>query len=172
MQITTERLILRPLALIHAPFILELVNTEGWLRNIGDRKVHTIIEAEQYLEKNYIAHSRKYDYGFCAVHLKSDDTPIGTCGLMTRDSLPGTDIGFAFLPAFHGKGYALEAAIAVMEYAEETLQLDKVLAITVEHNTPSRSLLEKLGLRFKEVIYLANDGEPLYLYEKSLQKES
>lgn len=170
MKITTERLQLRPLALEHAAFILELMNSEGWLKNIGDRNVHTIEEAEKYLTKNYILHHQVHGFGFCAVHLKSDDTPIGTCGIMRRKGLEDIDIGFGLLPEFARQGYAFEAATAVMEYAKNELQLAKIVAITIESNQPSRRLLEKIGLTFAEMRTLSNDDEPLCLYSKVFKR--
>ena len=47
----TQRLILRPTIIEDASFILELMNTPLWLQNIGDRGVHTIEAAEQYIEE-------------------------------------------------------------------------------------------------------------------------
>lgn len=167
MNLTTERLQLRPLAIEHASFILNLTNTEGWLKNIGDRNIHSIEDAENYLNKNYILHHEIHGFGFCAVHLKSDDTPIGTCGIMKREGLEDIDIGFALLPAYAKKGYAFEAATAVMEYAKQELKLKKVVAITVKSNQSSRRLLEKIGLSFEKITYLPNDNEPLCLYAKT-----
>ena len=48
----TERLRIRPLSVEDSKFILELVNTEGWLKFIGDRNVKGIPDAIEYIERN------------------------------------------------------------------------------------------------------------------------
>jgi len=45
----TERLILREFTLADANFIIELVNTPGWLRFIGDRNIKIEEQAKEYL---------------------------------------------------------------------------------------------------------------------------
>nr|HQU86256.1 GNAT family N-acetyltransferase [Pyrinomonadaceae bacterium] len=87
---------------------------------------------------------------------------IGMCGFVKRDSLPDADIGFAFLPQFEKKGYALESAQAVMKYGAEVLGLKRVLAITTQDNENSGRLLAKLGFKFDKLI--DSNGETLKLF--------
>ena len=46
MNLETDRLLLREYTLSDAPFIFKLMNSEGWLKNIGDRNIKTIEDAE------------------------------------------------------------------------------------------------------------------------------
>jgi [ribosomal protein S5]-alanine N-acetyltransferase len=48
-QLFTERLRLDPFTFADAAFFKELVNTPGWLQYIGDRNIHSITDAEQYI---------------------------------------------------------------------------------------------------------------------------
>jgi RimJ/RimL family protein N-acetyltransferase len=98
------------------------------------------------------------------VALKADDTPIGMCGVLKRDTLPDPDLGFSFLPAYWSKGYALEAATAVMRHARNVLHLGRILAITTQDNGPSMRLLGKLGFRFDCVTRLGDDVTELRLF--------
>ena len=50
-MLETARLRLRRLELDDAPFILELLNDPGWIRFIGDRKLRTLEQARDYLER-------------------------------------------------------------------------------------------------------------------------
>ena len=84
--------------------------------------------------------------------------PIGISGLVKRDGLPDADIGFAFLPEYWSKGYAVESAAAVMTYARERLALGRILAITSPDNEASAKLLGKIGLRFERMIKLSDDA--------------
>jgi RimJ/RimL family protein N-acetyltransferase len=71
----------------------------------------------------------------------SEGTLIGMCGLLKREHLDAPDLGYAFLPEAWGRGYAFEAARAVMEEAKR----DRVLALVSPGNAASIRLLEKLG---------------------------
>lgn len=158
--IETERLILRKFTVDDAPFMLELLNTPSWLRFIGDRNVHSIEEAEQFLINGNIKSYEIYGFGFYAVIEKSSQELIGMCGLKKRDSLEDVDIGFAFMPNFMGKGYGFEAASATLEYAQSMLKLKKVIAIVDPENQLSIALIKKIGLQFEKMIQLsANDIE-------------
>lgn len=103
--------------------------------------------------------------GFCLylVERKEGRAPIGICGLVKRDSLEDVDIGFAFRPKYWSKGYAYEAASAVMSYGKDTLGLTRIVAITTQENQASTNLLEKLGFRFERLIQMTNDSEELKL---------
>lgn len=161
--IETERLILRKFIVNDAAFILELLNSEGWLRYIGDRNVKTQEDAENYITNKFLPGYAINGFGMYLVQLKSDLTPIGTCGLIKRDSLEDIDIGFAFLPDYMRKGYAFEAAQATMQYAVHTLKIDRLLAITTPDNVASIKLVEKIGLHFVEKI-LFEGKEELFLF--------
>jgi RimJ/RimL family protein N-acetyltransferase len=160
----TERLILRRLTVEDSGFILELLNDPEWLRFIGDRGVRTVDDARGYILKNLVAMYERLGFGLYLCELKGASVPIGICGLIKRDSLEDVDIGFAFLPAFRGKGYAFESASAVMTYAERTLGLNRLAAITSPDNFVSGKLLEKLGFNFERMIKLSDDGEEVSLF--------
>jgi RimJ/RimL family protein N-acetyltransferase len=159
----TERLKLRQFELTDAEFIVELVNTPEWLKFIGDRNIRTEEAAINYLQNGPIKSYEENGFGLWMVELK-DGTPIGMCGILKRDTLDNPDIGFSFLSAFMGKGYAFEIANATIHYAKSNLNLDTVLAITVPANKKSRQLLEKIGLKFVKTIYTPVDNEELMLY--------
>ena len=159
----TERLILRGMDVADAPFILKLLNEASFLRFIGDKKVRTVQDAEQYILNGPVASYNRNGFGLCLVELKETHTPIGMCGLLKRDELPHADIGFAFMPDFWNKGFAYEAAAAVMNDARERLKLERILAITNQDNESSIKLLQKLGLKFERVIKMSTDSAELFL---------
>ena len=55
MLILTERLQLREYTLADAPFIFKLMNSPGWLQYIGDRKIASVRDAENYIAKHYLS---------------------------------------------------------------------------------------------------------------------
>lgn len=160
----TNRLRLHEITVADAPFYVKLFNSEGWLKYIGDRNVHTIADAENYIRKNYLPSYEKHGYGSYTVQLKETGETIGACGLYKRDNLEHPDIGFAFLGEYLGKGYGYEAAAAVMEYGQTTLGIQKILGFTLENNVASIMLLEKLGLQKSGTYLFENDEEELLLF--------
>jgi len=159
----TERLVLRQFELTDAKFIVELVNTPGWLEFIGDRNIRTEKAAVHYLQYGPMKSYMDNGFGLCMVETK-DGIPIGMCGILKRDSLEHPDIGFAFLSEFMGNGYAFEIANAVINYAKDSLKLQTIFAITVPTNKRSIQLLEKIGLKFNKTIYMPADNEELMLF--------
>jgi RimJ/RimL family protein N-acetyltransferase len=160
----TERLILRHQTIEDAAFILELLNDPSWIQYIGDRGVRTIDDARDYILKGALDMYARLGFGFYLTELKNGGIPIGICGLVKRDFLVDVDIGFAFLPRLWGKGYAFEAASAVMGYAQSVLGIKRIVAITSEDNHASAKLLEKLGLKFEAMIPYAGTDEKVRLF--------
>jgi RimJ/RimL family protein N-acetyltransferase len=160
----TERLLLRQLTLTDTPFIIELLNTEGWIKYIGDRNVKTAEQARQYLSNGPIKSYADNGFGLYMVALQNNHIPIGMCGLIKRDYLPHPDIGYAFLPQYAGQGYAFEAAKAVLQYAFNHLQKEKILAITLADNASSVKLLQKLGMQYEEDFIDEKSNETLARY--------
>jgi len=162
----TDRLILRELTVGDAPFMLDLMNDQDWLRFIGDRGIRTVANAGAYILSGPVAMYRRLGFGLWHVALK-DGTPIGVCGLIKRETLDHVDIGFALLPGFRGRGYAYEAAMASLDYGCHILGLDRIVATTALDNDASGRLLEKLGLTFERVIRPVADRPELKLYGRS-----
>ena len=160
----TERLVLRQFSLEDAPFIIELLNTKGWIEFIGDRNVKTKEQAEQYLKSGPMKSYAVHGYGLSLVALKDSHRPIGMCGIINRTDLEHPDIGFAFLPEYTGKGYAFEIANATIQFAKSKLKLPIIYGITVANNKPSIKLLEKIGLSYINTIKIQGDEEDLLLY--------
>lgn len=163
-QYRTQRLLLHQLSLQDSEFIMELLNTPGWIQFIGDRNITSKEKAAEYIEKIMANPNVTY----WVARIKENQTPIGLVTLIKRDYLEHHDIGFAFLPQYNGKGYALEASAEVLSALTKDPAHTHIVAITLKENTSSISLLEKMGLRFdKEVV---DNGETLLLYSACVDK--
>ena len=160
----TARLILRRLTVDDAPFILELLNDPDWLKFIGDKGVRTLDAARDYLRKGPIAMYERHGFGLYLVELKAGLIPIGMCGLIKRDSLVDVDIGFAFLPAHRGQGYAHESNAAVLAHGKRDFGLKRIVAIASPGNAKSIALLEKSGMRMEKTVKLDGDDHDVVLY--------
>jgi len=161
--IRTGRLVLRELDLNDAEFILELLNEAAFLRFIGDKGVRTLADARGYILKGPMDSYGRHGFGLYATCLL-DGTPIGICGLVKREGLADADVGFAFLSRHWAKGYAVEAASAVLTHARRVLHMQRIVAITSPENLGSIAVLEKIGLKFERMIRLAQDSEELKLF--------
>ena len=149
----TERLTLRKLdSALDAEFIFELLNTPKFIQYIGDRGVRSADEASDFIEDRYRQSYRDHGYGLYAIELKTDNTAVGLCGFVRRESLEGPDLGFAFLPEYEGRGYGYESADAMMAFGREKLGFTDIRAITSLDNEASVHLLEKLGFSFTGLI--------------------
>ena len=162
-MIRTGRLELREAVDADAPFIFSLVTDPDWLRFIGDRGVRDLETARGYIGRLRDGYA-KNGFGLWVV-TSHDGAPLGLCGLIRRETLPHVDLGFAFLPAARGHGYAREAAEATVQRASE-LGLTPLLAICSQDNVRSRSLLEKLAFRFEKLMQLPGETEQLCLYQR------
>ena len=162
----TRRLILRPFSPADAEFVITLVNDPGWLRFIGDRKVHDHATAEAYIARMNRMHT-EHGHGALLIALRETGVPVGMAGLFRRPGLDVPDVGFALRPEYYGCGFALEAAQAVMRHGRRRLKLEQVLGVTVPENMASIRLLEKLGLRYQRIMRLPGGSEDVCIYELS-----
>ncbi len=162
--IETVRLGLRRLTAADAPFMLDLLSQPSFIENIGDRGVRTLEQARAYIEKGPVASYGHHGFGLYLVVVKDTGEEAGICGLVKRDGLDDVDIGFALLPKHWKKGFAVESAQAVKDYAARVVRLERLVAITSPENWPSIRVLETIGLSFERTVRLAPEAEELKLF--------
>lgn len=163
----TERLILRTFNVDDAAFYFDLWKQASWIQFIGDKKFRDVDDARESLISGPMKMFADKGFSLYLMTLK-DNTPIGMCGLIKRDTLDDVDIGYGLLSAYEGKGYTIEAAQAVMDYAKKIVLLKRVVAITTTDNKKSISLLEKIGMRYEKLVKAPNDDAQLMLYGKDI----
>lgn len=166
MRIETERLILRPFTPDDAAFVVVLLNEPSFIANIGDRGVRTVEDAVAYLAGGPIASYEANGHGLLLMELRDTGEPIGMCGLLRRAQFADVDVGYSILPAYWRRGYAAEAVAATLRHGREVLGIGRIIALVSPHNTPSASLLEKLGFTFVETVDLLPAGIPVRVYEQ------
>ena len=164
MIVETPRLNIRELTVDDAEFVFGLVNEPSFLANIGDKGVRNLEDARQFILEGPWASHREQGYGQFLVELKEGGDQIGVCGLLYREALDVSDIGCAFMPQYWRRGYAFEAACAVMEYGRSTLGIEKIVGLTSEENVASIKALEKLGMSFERMVKMSNNDPGTALY--------
>ncbi|MFD8599433.1 GNAT family N-acetyltransferase [Kitasatospora sp. NPDC059646] len=88
-------------------------------------------------------------WGWWAVRLRAEGTFLGFAGLDPVDEetpFDGVEAGWRLHPDSWGRGYATEAARAVLRYGFEELALPEILALIAAANAPSRAVAERLGM--------------------------
>lgn len=160
----TSRLRIRHLLAADAAFICQLLNEPSFIENIADKGVRTELDALHYMAEGPVKSYQQHGYGLFLVEDNASRQPLGLCGLLFRDFLQETDIGFAFLPQYWGQGYAYEAAAAVMHFGYSKLNLKRIVGLTSAGNTTSVKLLHRLGLRFEKMVLMLPSQEYVQLY--------
>ena len=168
-RLQTRRLSLRWITLADAELMLAVWNDPAFIEHVGDRGIRSLQQAQETLQQGAFELYAQYGYGPYRVALAADDTGIGICGLFRREGFDEPDIGYSILPAYCGRGYAFEAASAVLEYARTTLGLARVTAFIAPANAPSIGLAGKLGLRYERMARLSADDADVGLYSVVLQ---
>ena len=153
MILNTDRLQIKDIKPSDASFFLEILNTDSWIKNIGQRNIQTIEDAETYT-LNLIEQYNKTGIGFKLVWLKGKDVCVGMVGFVDRPGLEGVDVGYAVLPRYEGKGYTTEAVLEIMKYGKNEMKLKEILGVTSIENVASQKILKKVGLSFVKMFIM------------------
>lgn len=131
------------------------VQTQQWVREWLGRRL------EDY---------QMLGYGLLAVVEKSSSVVIGYCGLTHFPNIAGQpeiEIGYRLARRYWGRGYATEAATAVRDYAFESLNLQRLIALIDSANVASIRVAEKIGLRYEKDVMLDGYSHPDRVYAAS-----
>lgn len=147
MRIDTDRLLIRSFERTDIPAYAEIVADPHVVRYIGDGEPYTLEQAEAYVE-DVIERDRITGISRYAVVL--DGELIGFCGF--KDMGDHIDFGWRYAHRHWGRGYATEAARAVLAYGIDELKLTGIVAVAYEANVGSVRVIEKLGFEHVETI--------------------
>jgi RimJ/RimL family protein N-acetyltransferase len=118
----------------------------------------------------YIGHWSLLGFGYWAVEETSTGSFVGDLGFADyrRGAMPSLtgvpEMGWALAPAFHGRGYATEAGLAAIAWADAHFESPRTACLIDCENAPSMRLAEKFGYRtFERANY---DGRPTFFLER------
>jgi len=110
-------------------------------------------EQTERLIARMIERDEQQGYGIWPVVHKEDQRVIGECGVtQIPGHEPDIEIAWIYNKEYHGRGYATEAARAVMDFAFSELKVAKLYALIDRFNAPSIALANRLGMRYDRVI--------------------
>jgi RimJ/RimL family protein N-acetyltransferase len=127
----------------------DVMNTPTVMRWLGGQQ--TIGEWSAGYER-LLGYQRDFGFTFWIVERKDDDAILGFCGLKranapgAREILGQIEIGWRLRDGAWGRGYAKEAAIALMDLAFDKFAAPRVIAVTAAGNEPSQGLMIRLGM--------------------------
>lgn len=161
-MIETERLVLRPPTEADLAFRQGALNTPAVTRYLGG-----VAEPEALAERfaKDIAAFEGTGRGFWIVTLKDSGEPVGRCGVGVIDHGPERligeyQIGWGFAEGHWGKGYAIEAASAVLDHVFADGAIDRIWSQTSASNGPSSRLMDRLGLHRRADLDYPDDDYP------------
>lgn len=143
----TERLLLRLFTMDDAELIWQL-NLDPEVTRFTHDPISNIEHARAVLEKTILPQYALYNHGRWAVHTKSQLQFIGWCGLKFRPERNEIDLGYRFMKAVWGQGYATEAAFASIKYGFEKLHLQRIVGRAEPANIGSIKVLENCGMKY------------------------
>jgi len=144
--LTTERLLIRPFTLADVDDYHRVLHSDPAVMRYlpgGVTKPRNETAAEL---QGYIDHGAQHGFGFEALIERATGAFVGDVGLEMLDDQVA--IGYTLGSAFWGKGYATEAARAVLAYGFNVLQLETIIAIAQPENAASLRVLEHLGMTY------------------------
>ena len=145
--LTTERLTLRQLVIADKQEIFTL-RSDSEINKYLDRQIsNTIDDARNFINK-VNENINKGDSLYWAITLSDKNELVGTiCLFGFSDENYKCEIGYELLTNFQGQGIMKEAAQKVIDYAFNTMKVQKIEAIFHRDNQRSINLLEKLLFR-------------------------
>jgi RimJ/RimL family protein N-acetyltransferase len=147
MRLETERLELRSATPADAPNLLALFSSPEVLRYLPPRPPITLEQAEQSIERR-VKMEAELGYAPLLIRTKDGGEFIGSGGVVPIKDTPDVEIVYHFLPSSWGKGYATEAAAAILGFGFESARLNEIIGLAFPANVASWRVLEKVGMRF------------------------
>jgi ribosomal-protein-alanine N-acetyltransferase len=162
MYIKTERLIIRNFENTDWQAVHEYTSDINAMRYIPEG-VFTEEIAKDFVMKNMDDNAKNFP-----VVLADESNLIGHIVFHKYFGEHTYEIGWVFNPKFHNKGFASEAALAVLKFGFEKMRLHRIIATCQPENTPSYRVMEKIGMRregcFKKCIPHGNEWWDEYYY--------
>lgn len=151
----TERLIFRQWTHEDFTTFSNFYSSEETARFVGGVKTP---EEAWRLMASYIGHYALNGFSYLAIDEKETNSLVGTIGLWNSEPWPEPELGYWLLPEAQGKGFGVEAGLAVKKYGLEVVKLPSLISCIDPENEPSKKLAMRLGASHDGTIDLLNYG--------------
>lgn len=143
----TDRLILRPITLDDAEDLFEYASDPENTKNTFP--THQSLEESKWIIANLFMRS---PLGNFAIELKENGKMIGTCDLRINEEDRSAELAYAINKKYWGNGYAPEAAKKLLDFAFNTLKVERIWAKYAAENGASGRVMEKIGMEKEGVL--------------------
>ena len=153
MEIETERLRMRKIALEDADEHLRIITDPEFMRPMGPQFQPTRDKVLVGVGR-MIEHWYQFGYGLWVLELKGAERHFGYCGLRHLMPTDEVELFYGCDRAYWGRGLVTEAARAALRYGFQRMGFDRIMAVTDKDNKGSRRVMEKCGLRYeRDAVY-------------------
>lgn len=170
MNVETARLRLEPYHDSHYEGLRVMDSDPSVMRYINNGIVKTPEETWEGIRRVQ-ARWDKYGFSWWAIIEKASGAIVGAACLQYLANVEGAplEIGWRLVPEHNGKGYATEAAKAIVDFAAEQAGATYLVAVADPENIPSQRVMQRLGMTYKAVeqhydvpcvVYELNIGRP------------
>jgi RimJ/RimL family protein N-acetyltransferase len=150
MHIKTARLVLRDFVPEDWRAVLAYQRDPRYLRFYDDAWANRTDDQVRAFVEMLIGYQQQAPRRKFQLAITLDGQLIGNCGIRRKDTNDWeADIGYELAPAHWGRGYATEAARAMVRIGFDDLHLHRVSAWCIADNVASARVLEKAGLRLE-----------------------
>lgn len=157
--IYTDRLILRLFKDTDFEMYSKIMTNPLVTKYLGSGKNNTNNDVKRIISK-FNSVWQDNDYGVWAVVDKNTQKIIGHCGFLPFENK--IELLYAYNTTVWGKGYATEAALAVINYAKSNYDWSEIIAMAYPQNKASINVINKLGFKFESIIEEFNSKLNLY----------
>lgn len=141
-MIETKRLILRRITLADAEDMYEYASDADNTYYVFP--THTSLDDTRFSIANYFMADPLGKFG---IELKEEQKMIGSIDIRVDAKRQSGEIGYILNKNYQGNGYVTEAAQALMKFAFEVLELEKVTATCNSENNASEAVMIRLGMQ-------------------------
>ena len=150
MRIATKRLVLREFVTDDWPAVLAYQRDPRYLRfypwtDRTEAEVRGFVQ--MFIDQQGERPRRKFQF---AITAPDGGQLMGNCGIRRKPENDWeADIGYELAPEYWGRGYATEAALAVVDFGFRELELHRISSWCIADNAASGRVLERVGLRLE-----------------------
>lgn len=147
-RLSTARLSLRQPVQADAVEVLEILSNPAVVQHNPSDRVTELASVEA-LVRQWLGHWERHGFGNCCAFEEKTGRLVGNCGVRWME-IHGDhvlNLMYRFHPSIWGQGYATEAATALVQWAQESLPTELVVARIRPTNLASQRVATKIGLR-------------------------
>lgn len=167
LAITSERMLFRQYNDDDFDFLMSLLSDPEVVKFIGNGETRDENSGKEFLNWIYSTYEFDENIGLMLLLHKEDNTLIGYAGLVPQiiDGNQEMEVGYWISRKYWGKGYATEAAKALLHYGDKQLDNQRFISLIQPNHISSQNVARKIGMALDKEIVLG--GRIVNLYSTS-----